>query len=75
VSPPAALDPAGLRVVGDGAQAYPDVFGEVPAEPRYPSAARIAELVDVSAPATPLVPLYLRRPDAEQPGPPKRVTA
>jgi tRNA threonylcarbamoyl adenosine modification protein YeaZ len=75
VSPPAELDAAGLPVVGDGALAYPAVFGAVPDAPRYPSAARIAELVDVSAPAVPLVPLYLRRPDAEQPGPPKRVTA
>lgn len=75
VSRPADVPVEGAVVVGDGALAYPDVFGEVAAQPRYPSAARIAELVDVSAPVVPLVPLYLRRPDAEQPGPPKRVTA
>lgn len=81
VSRPADLD-AELRnvaVVGAGALLYADLFSalDVRSEPRYPSAAAI---VGVVAPrlgdeARPLVPLYLRRPDAEQPGPPKRVTA
>jgi hypothetical protein len=47
------------------------------AEPLYPSAVRIVQVVgpQLGTPPQPLVPMYLRRPDAEQPGPPKRVTA
>jgi tRNA threonylcarbamoyl adenosine modification protein YeaZ len=81
VSKPADLV-ARLRnvdVVGDGAQVYAELFAglDLRPEPRYPAA---AALVCVVAPrlgtaAEPLVPLYLRRPDAEQPGPPKKVTA
>lgn len=65
---------AGVPVVGDGALAYADVLAglDVRPEPRYPSAVRIAELADEPAP---LLPLYLRRPDAEVPGKPKTVTA
>ena len=69
VARPADVDWAGRFLVGDGAH----VHGlDAPEEPRYPSAARIALLARDSGP---LVPLYLRRPDAEQPGPPKKVTA
>jgi tRNA threonylcarbamoyl adenosine modification protein YeaZ len=67
-----------VPVIGDGALLYADVFGaEVAAEPRYPSAPALVQLVAdrIGTPPEPLVPLYLRRPDAEQPGPPKRVTA
>jgi tRNA threonylcarbamoyl adenosine modification protein YeaZ len=68
-----------VAIVGDGAQLYVDVFADldVRSEPRYPSAAAIASLVAsrVGTPPQPLLPLYLRRPDAEQPGPPKKVTA
>jgi tRNA threonylcarbamoyl adenosine modification protein YeaZ len=64
----------GIPVVGDGAHVHAAAFAglDVRPEPRYPSAARVAELAHEPAP---LVPLYLRRPDAETPGPPKRVTA
>jgi tRNA threonylcarbamoyl adenosine modification protein YeaZ len=69
----------GIPVMGDGALMYGDVLAglDLRPEPRYPSAVALVEVVRPSlgtAPA-PLVPLYLRRPDAEQPGPPKRVTA
>jgi tRNA threonylcarbamoyl adenosine modification protein YeaZ len=80
VSKPADLrdELDGLPVVGDGAIVHADALGvDVPQAPRYPSAVRLAELVAPRLGSTGdvLVPLYLRRPDAEQPGPPKRVTA
>jgi tRNA threonylcarbamoyl adenosine modification protein YeaZ len=81
VSKPADLvdDLHGIPLVGDGAQLYAEVLAglDVRAEPRYPSAAAIVAVVSprIDAAADALVPLYLRRPDAEQPGPPKRVTA
>ena len=77
-----------LVVAGDGGRLYPDAFGEV-IEPAYPDARTLCEVVagQLSEPAgssprpsagwPPLVaaePLYLRRPDAKEPGPPKRVT-
>jgi tRNA threonylcarbamoyl adenosine modification protein YeaZ len=69
----------GIPVVGDGAQLYAEVFRDldVRPEPRYPSAAAIVSVIasHVGSPAEPLRPMYLRRPDAEQPGPPKKVTA
>ncbi len=90
VAGPAVLAPAALaaalsevgwtgRVVGDGALARPDLFPGVPPEPRYPSAEGVvllaARRVLAAAPTEPLVPLYLRRPDASPPGVPKPVTA
>ncbi|MCU1671930.1 MAG: tRNA ((37)-N6)-threonylcarbamoyltransferase complex dimerization subunit type 1 TsaB [Frankiales bacterium] len=74
VGPPAqlALQWQGIPLVGDGARL--PVFADLAVrdEPRYPSAARIAQLAEELAP---LVPLYLRRPDAEVPAAPKKVTA
>jgi tRNA threonylcarbamoyl adenosine modification protein YeaZ len=68
-----------VPVLGDGAIVYADVLAglDVRAEPRYPSPALLVQVVAprIGTAAEPLVPLYLRRPDAEQPGPPKRVTA
>ncbi len=63
----------GIPVVGDGAQRYADLLADLDLreEPCFPSAVRIAELAEMSG----LLPMYLRRPDAEQPGPPKKVTA
>jgi tRNA threonylcarbamoyl adenosine modification protein YeaZ len=74
VSKPAYLAESldGLPVVGDGALLYDAVLGG--REPRYPSAVRIAQLALQGEPGS-LVPMYLRRPDAEEPGAPKRVTA
>lgn len=66
------------RARGDGALRYQDVLGlPVEAEPRYPPPAALAALaaqrVRERAPGEPLTPLYLRRPDAVQPGQPKAV--
>ncbi|HEY7430456.1 MAG TPA: tRNA (adenosine(37)-N6)-threonylcarbamoyltransferase complex dimerization subunit type 1 TsaB [Streptosporangiaceae bacterium] len=76
VAVPASL-PAGLPVAGEGAHAYPAVLGE-PLAPRYPSAATLADLaarrLAGGGAFLPLEPLYLRRPDAREPGPPKPVT-
>jgi tRNA threonylcarbamoyl adenosine modification protein YeaZ len=76
VSAPASL-PAGLQAAGEGALLYPEAFG-VPLSPRYPSAATLAgfaaERIAVGDPLPPAHPLYLRRPDAREPGRPKRVT-
>ena len=80
-APPHGAQP---RVVGPAAHLYADRFGPLAdpraaAEPGYPRAATLARLVLArrrvpSAPADPLVPLYLRRPDAVEPGPRKVVT-
>ena len=77
VGPPDAL-PGGLPVAGDGALLYPELAGRSIA-PRFPSAVQLALLAAGRAAAAepPLSaePLYLRRPDAREPGRPKRVTA
>jgi tRNA threonylcarbamoyladenosine biosynthesis protein TsaB len=59
--------------LGRGGQLYADVFRET-ADPVDPSAAALARLA-VSGRAEPLPPepLYLRRPDAAEPGTPKPV--
>lgn len=76
VSYPADL-PAGLPVAGEGASIYPELAGHQ-IEPRFPSAAQlaaiVAERIAAGEPADPAEPLYLRRPDAREPGKPKRVT-
>jgi tRNA threonylcarbamoyladenosine biosynthesis protein TsaB len=77
---------ADLAVAGAGGPLYPQAFGEV-IEPAYPHAAILCDLVvrSLAVPSSagpfsglpPLLapePLYLRRPDAREPGPPKRVT-
>ena len=80
VGAPAALPlPDGVtEAVGDGALRYAEVLGlPVRAEPRYPPAAGLAALaadrVRAKAPGEPLVPLYLRRPDAVEPAARKAV--
>lgn len=69
--------PAGLPVAGEGALLYPELGAE-PIEPRYPDAARLAilaaERITAGTAAASADPLYLRRPDAREPGRPKRVT-
>ncbi len=84
VGSPAGL-PAGYPMAGDGAMLYAEIGGlSVPGdqveliEPRYPDAAELAAMVagrmaSGVAPDPP-EPLYLRRPDAREPGKPKRVT-
>ncbi len=72
---------AELAVAGAGGLLYPEAFGEV-IGPAYPDAGVLCRLVagSLTAPSPghpPLLaadPLYLRRPDAREPGPPKRVT-
>jgi tRNA threonylcarbamoyl adenosine modification protein YeaZ len=78
---------AGLPVAGAGGELYPEAFGEV-IGPAYPQARTLCEIVaaqladpdpdpDSAIARPPLLtatPLYLRRPDAREPGPPKRVT-
>jgi tRNA threonylcarbamoyladenosine biosynthesis protein TsaB len=75
-------DAADLAVAGTGGQLYPEAFGEL-IGPAYPDAGTLARLVAGSLAdpggfaGPPLLladPLYLRRPDAKEPGPPKRVT-
>lgn len=55
-----------------------DVLGLPVVAPRYPDPAAlvalVAPVVRARTPPGPLTPLYLRRPDAVQPGPSKRVT-
>jgi tRNA threonylcarbamoyl adenosine modification protein YeaZ len=78
---PAVSAPAdtgrGVPVAGTGARLYPDVLGE-PIEPAYPAAATLARLaaqqLAAGTPALGADPVYLRRPDARVPGPPKRVS-
>jgi tRNA threonylcarbamoyladenosine biosynthesis protein TsaB len=66
---------AALPVAGTGGQLYPEAFGEQ-IGPAYPDAGTLCGLVAAGGPAPLLAaePLYLRRPDAREPGPPKRVT-
>jgi tRNA A37 threonylcarbamoyladenosine modification protein TsaB len=69
---------AGLSVAGQGARLYPEQFPNA-LEPELPSAAVLAELTARllrEAPETllPPHPLYLRRPDAVEPGARKAVT-
>ena len=65
-------------VAGDGARLYEDKLGARVVEPHYPTVqglvtAAAAALTAGEEPA-PLTPLYLRRPDATEPGTRKRVT-
>jgi tRNA threonylcarbamoyladenosine biosynthesis protein TsaB len=78
VGKPADAAVPGLPALGEGALLYPDVLkGEPPA---LPSAAAIAELVvsrlsgGPGPELLPPEPLYLRKPDAREPGPRKRVS-
>jgi tRNA threonylcarbamoyl adenosine modification protein YeaZ len=68
VSVPSEVPTAGLRVVGDGALLHGLATEDAP---RYPSVALLARVAE----ALPLTPLYLRRPDAVEPGASKKVTA
>jgi tRNA threonylcarbamoyl adenosine modification protein YeaZ len=76
VSAPGEIGAAG-PVAGPGAALYPGLLGERIA-PEYPAAGTLAHLVAqrlaAGMPMLPAEPLYLRKPDARVPGPPKRVT-
>jgi tRNA threonylcarbamoyl adenosine modification protein YeaZ len=73
----ASLLPAGLPVAGEGPVLYPEL-ASCQLGPRYPSAGQLASLaarrLAAGAAPCPAEPLYLRRPDAMEPGRPKRVT-
>jgi tRNA threonylcarbamoyl adenosine modification protein YeaZ len=76
VGPPSCLDPA-VPAAGEGPWLYPAAFGE-PIGPRFPEASWLAifaaERLRAHAELLPPTPLYLRKPDAQVPGPPKRVS-
>jgi len=68
------------QVTGSAAAQYSDVFADfVVTEQRWPDAAALARNAldrrSQQDPPTALTPMYLRRPDAREPGPPKRVTS
>ncbi len=75
VDRPADL-PTGLPVAGEGVLRYPELGRPLP--PRYPAAGQLACLaagrISAGLSPGPAEPLYLRRPDAAEPGRPKRVT-
>jgi tRNA threonylcarbamoyladenosine biosynthesis protein TsaB len=72
-------DAGGLPVAGDGGRMYAAAFGAV-IEPAHPDARTLCSVVAgrlagrAGAELLPAEPLYLRRPDAREPGAPKRVT-
>jgi tRNA threonylcarbamoyl adenosine modification protein YeaZ len=76
VDKPADL-PTDLPVAGEGAVLYPEL-GRGALAPRYPAAWQLALMavrrISAGLPPDPAEPLYLRRPDAREPGRPKRVT-
>ena len=79
VDRPSAL-PEGPPVAGAGARLYAEVIGPGRViDPEYPSGGALAALVAGRLAAGvepgPPRPIYLRRPDARVPGPPKKVTA
>jgi tRNA threonylcarbamoyl adenosine modification protein YeaZ len=79
VSKPADIDTATSSMAGDGAHLYASVLDRpLLAEPRYPLAEALAgvavERILSRAPSDPLTPLYLRRPDAVEPGARKPVS-
>jgi tRNA threonylcarbamoyladenosine biosynthesis protein TsaB len=82
VGPPAGIPGRELPAAGEGPLLYPELLPNGQA-PTYPAAATlcriaVAALAARSAGAGPELlpaePLYLRRPDAREPGAPKRVT-
>jgi tRNA threonylcarbamoyl adenosine modification protein YeaZ len=80
VSRPAEIPVSGLPAAGQGPVLYPELLPQG-IEPVFPAAAAlcriaVAALADGDPDKTllPPEPLYLRRPDAREPGPPKRVT-
>jgi tRNA threonylcarbamoyl adenosine modification protein YeaZ len=80
VSLPAEIPDRGLRAAGEGPLLYPEALPNGTA-PTYPAAATLCRLVAEAlarGETAPVLlapePLYLRRPDAREPGAPKRVT-
>jgi tRNA threonylcarbamoyl adenosine modification protein YeaZ len=80
VARPADLDVAGLFAAGEGPVLYPDALPDG-IGPAYPAAATLCRITAAALAAgdpdkllLAPEPLYLRRPDAREPGAPKRVT-
>jgi tRNA threonylcarbamoyl adenosine modification protein YeaZ len=77
VSRPADV-PAGLPVAGEGPVLNTALGAACIIEPRYPSAVQLAQIaaghLTAGVPPGPAEALYLRRPDAREPGRAKRVT-
>jgi tRNA threonylcarbamoyladenosine biosynthesis protein TsaB len=77
VSRPAELADINIPVAGEGGVLYPEL-GSRAIAPRYPAAAQLAAIgvrrLLAGLPPGLAEPLYLRRPDAREPGRPKRVT-
>lgn len=78
VQRPADLETAAHAAAGDGALLYAAALDLRPIEPRFPSPAGLVKVARTSLlakePPAPLTPLYLRRPDAAEPGARKRVS-
>ncbi|WP_375491947.1 tRNA (adenosine(37)-N6)-threonylcarbamoyltransferase complex dimerization subunit type 1 TsaB [uncultured Jatrophihabitans sp.] len=80
VDRPAEVDVGGITAAaGAGGELYADVWPQLRRRPeRYPEpdalARRAADRVRAHAPSEPLIPAYLRRPDAVVPGTRKMVT-
>ena len=74
---PGSRDSRHIPTAGAGALLYPDVLGP-PIAPSYPAAGALAGIaaqrLAAGEPGSGAEPIYLRRPDARVPGPPKRVT-
>ena len=80
VSKPADIPVSGLPAAGEGPMLYPEVLPDG-LGPAYPAAATLCRIAVAAIAAgdpdkvlLPPDPLYLRRPDAREPGTPKRVT-
>lgn len=74
---PAVDKPADLPKLGKraGTRIYADVLTMPHTGQEYPTPAGLVRAADLHRPPRPLTPLYLRRPDATEPGARKRVTA
>jgi tRNA threonylcarbamoyl adenosine modification protein YeaZ len=80
VSRPAEIPVSGLPAAGEGPMLYPELLPKG-LDPAFPAAAALCRIAvaalaagDPGKTLLPPDPLYLRRPDAREPGAPKRVT-
>ena len=80
VSRPAEIPVSGLPAAGEGPLLYPELLPKG-LDPTFPAAAALCRIAvaalaagDPGKTLLPPDPLYLRRPDAREPGAPKRVT-